>query len=793
MLKNYITIAWRNLRKSKMYSAINITGLAAGMAIAMLIGLWIVDEWQFDKQFPNYKRIALVEQNVYNNGEIGTGMNQPFPLAAVLRKDYSADIKYAAMCTWDQTHVLTLGEKRLNGVGVYCEPALPEMLTLKMQAGSHKLTDPATILLSVSQAKACFGKENPLNKTLLIDNKTAVVVTGVYKDMPRNSTFSNVNFIMPWALYARLEELDKRDNPWRSNSYRAIVQIAEHTTMEKVSGKIKDVKLKNIHKDELSFHPQLFLHPMSRWHLYAEFKNGINVGGFIKYVWLFGISGVFILLLACINFMNLSTARSQKRAKEVGIRKAIGSQRSQLIWQFFSESLLMVMLALLAALLLVALLLPLFNEVANKQMSILWASPVFWAICLGFSLITGLIAGSYPAFYLSAFRPVKVLKGTFRVGRYAAMPRKVLVVLQFTVSVILIIVTIVVFRQIQFAQNRPIGYDRNGLVALPMYTPAIHEQFDVVRNELLQTGAVENMAECWSPVTSVWNTSSGFNWEGKDPGMALDFPSEPVSYDFGKTIGWQFVAGRDFSRSFGTDSTAFVINEAAVKFMGLKDPVGKIVTWDDEPYHIIGVIKDVIAESPYAPVRPAVYHMLRGGPGIRMIVKIDPKVSTQTALAKIEAVFKRYNPTQPFDYQFVDQDYAAKFGDEQRFGKLATIFSILAILISCLGLFGMASFMAEQRTKEIGVRKVLGATLFSLWGLLSTDFVKLVIIALAIACPVAYYAMSGWLQQYAYRTTIPWWIFPAAAVATLFITFLTVSYQAIKAALMNPVKSLRTE
>jgi ABC-type antimicrobial peptide transport system permease subunit len=499
------------------------------------------------------------------------------------------------------------------------------------------------------------------------------------------------------------------------------------------------------------------------------------------------------LLLACINFMNLSTARSQKRAKEVGIRKTIGSHRSQLIWQFFSESLLMVMLALMVALLLVVLLLPLFNEVANKQMFILWASPVFWAICIGFSLITGLIAGSYPAFYLSAFRPVKVLKGTFRVGRYAAIPRKVLVVLQFTVSVILIIVTVIVFRQIQFAQNRPIGYDRNGLVTLPMYTPAIHERFDVVRNELLQTGAVENMAECWSPITSVWNTNSGFNWEGKDPGMALDFPSEDVSYDYGKTVGWQFVAGRDFSRSFVTDSTAFVINEAAVKFTGLKDPVGKIITWDNEPYHIIGVVKDVIAESPYAPVRPAVYHMLRGGAGTRLIVKINPKVSTQQALAKIEAVFKRHNPTHPFDYQFVDQDYANKFGDEQRFGKLASIFSILAILISCLGLFGMASFMAEQRTKEIGVRKVLGATLFSLWGLLSTDFVRLVIIALAIACPVAYYAMTGWLQQYAYRTTIPWWIFPAAAMGTLFITFLTVSYQALKAALMNPIKSLRTE
>ncbi|HEU4552143.1 MAG TPA: ABC transporter permease [Chitinophaga sp.] len=340
MLKNYFKIAWRNVRKNKLYAILNITGLAAGMAIAMLIGLWVADEWQFNKQFDNYRRIGWVYQHIQNNGETGTGLNMPFPVTATLRKDFSSYIKYAVVCTWDQTHVLSQGERRLTATGIYSEPDLPRMLTLKMRAGGSRLTEPNTILLSESQAKACFGNEDPLNKTLMVDNKTAVVVAGVYKDMPANSSFSSVGFILPWALYARQQELDKNDNPWRSNSYRALVQIAEHTTMQQVSALIKDVKLKNIHKDELSFHPQLFLFPMSRWHLYAEFKNGVNVGGFIKYVWLFSISGVFILLLACINFMNLSTARSGKRAREVGIRKVIGSQRSQLMCQFFSESLL---------------------------------------------------------------------------------------------------------------------------------------------------------------------------------------------------------------------------------------------------------------------------------------------------------------------------------------------------------------------------------------------------------------------------------------------------------------------
>jgi putative ABC transport system permease protein len=789
MLKTYLKIAWRNLLKSKMYSAINITGLAAGMAIAMLIGLWIKDELMFDKNFDHYHQIAQVWQNVSGNGEVATWGTTPQPLGAELRKSYGSDFKYVAMTTWNQMHVLSLGDKNISRVGMYGEPGLTKILSLKMLKGSDdRLKDPQSILLSASLAKTVFGNEDPINKTFKVDNKVAVIVTGVYQDIPANSSFGDISYIMPWAQYIKTEGLDKDDNPWRSNSFRTMVLLADNTTMEKVSAKIRDVKMKNVRADELTMHPQLFLHPLSRWHLYSEYKNGFNTGGLIRYVWLFGISGIFVLLLACINFMNLSTARSEKRAKEVGIRKAIGSLRSQLIGQFFSESLMMVFIALIISLLLVQLLLPLFNGVATKNISILWSDPLFWLVCLGFCLMTGLIAGSYPAFYLSSFRPVKVLKGTYRVGKGAAIPRKVLVVLQFTVSVVLIIATVVVFRQIDYAKNRPIGYERNGLVMVPMVNTEIHDHFEVVKSELMKTGLIVNMAESMSPVTSVWSTNSGFNWEGKDPGLALDFPNESVSYDYGKTLGWKFIDGRDFSRSFSTDSAAFVINEAAAKFMHLKDPVGKTITWDDRPYTIIGVIKNVIAESPFSAVRPSLFN-LNTGAGLHIILRINKP----EALAKIEKVFKVYNPTQPFDYQFVDQEFARKFGDEQRFGKLSGIFSILAIFISCLGLFGMASFMAEQRTKEIGVRKVLGATLFGLWRLLSTDFVVLIFISLFIAFPLAYFSMNSWLLQYEYHTTIQWWIFAVAGSGALLITLLTVSYQAIRVALMNPVKSLRTD
>jgi len=572
-------------------------------------------------------------------------------------------------------------------------------------------------------------------------------------------------------------------------------QLNPGADINKVSLAIKDVKLRNItlqgDKVGASFKPVLFLQPMSKWHLYAEFKNGVNTGGKIEFVWMFGIIGLFVLLLACINFMNLSTARSEKRAKEVGIRKTLGSLRKQLITQFFTESLIVAVFAFILSILIVQLTLSWFNQVADKKMAILWDSIIFWLTGLGFSLFTGIIAGSYPAFYLSSFQPVKVLKGTFKAGRLAALPRKILVVLQFTVSVILIIGTVVVFRQVQFTKNRPVGYSREGLVQAEMKTANIHNHFDAVKNDLLNAGVISDIAESGSPLTQIWNNESGFTWRGKNPALQDDFGIVDVSPDFGKTAGWQITAGRDFSRAYLSDSTAVILNESAAKFMNFKNPVGEIVK-NGQSYKVIGVVKDLVMNSPYYPVKPTMFFML-DRPGEVINIRISPNVSSHEAIAKILTVMKQYDPESPFNYNFTDEEYAKKFADEERIGKLAGFFTVLAILISCLGLFGMASFMAEQRTKEIGVRKVLGASVLNLWGLLSMDFVVLVIISIVIAIPIAYYFMQSWIRNYTYRAHLSWWIFAATAAGAIMITLLTVSYQSIKSALMNPVKSLRSE
>ncbi len=793
MIKNYLKIAWRNILRNKVSSMINIGGLAVGMAAAMLIGLWIYDELSFDKNFKNYDRITEVLQNNTMNGEIMTGNSVPWPMGDELRKSFGGDFKYVTMATYNFGHILTYGEKKLTTSGTYFEPSALKMLSFKMLKGNTSgLNDPSSILLSASTAKAYFGDADPMDKVMKIDNNQVVKVTGVYEDLPDNSSFAGVDFVAPWEQFSNANGLKKQADTWRCNCYFTYAQLADNADVNQVSAKIRDIKLTKVNKIELKQKNQVFLNPMKNWHLYSDFKNGVIAGGRIQYVWLFGIIGVFVLLLACINFMNLSTARSEKRAREVGIRKAIGSLRRQLIYQFLSESLLVVAFAFALSLLLVQLALPFFNDVSGKKMSILWGSPLFWLSGILFSLITGLISGSYPALYLSSFQPVKVLKGTFRVGRLAAIPRKVLVVLQFAVSVTLIIGTIVVFRQIEFARNRPVGYSRDGLIALPMVTGDIHKQFAVVKHELEKDGAIVSIAESGSPTTGDYSSNSGFDWRGKDPALAVEFPNIDVSYDYGKTVGWQFTDGRDFSAAFLSDSVAFVLNETAAKFMGLKNPVGETIKWDGQPFHVIGVIKDMVSESPYEPVRPTLYHMLKGG-GDFVIAKMNPKISAHEALDKIQKTFKTYNPAQPFDYQFADDEYAKKFGNEERIGKLASAFACFAVFISCLGLFGMASFMAEQRIKEIGIRKVLGATVFNLWQLLSKDFVLLVIISLLIATPVSYYFMHQWLQGYQYRTEITWWIFAAAATGAMIITLLTVSYQSIKAALANPVKSLRSE
>jgi len=795
MLKNYFKIAFRNLIRQKGYSFINIAGLASGMAVAILIGLWIWDELSYDRYHQNYDRIAQVWQHNVYNGVVQSQISNPYQMAEEIRNNFGSDFKYVLQASWNSTHILSFGEKKFNKDGYFFEPEVTEMLTLKMLKGTRDgLKEPYSILLSESTARAYFGDIDPINQVMRLDNKHDVKVTGVYEDLPYNTFFRNMNYLLPWDLYIISNEwIKKMENPWGSNFTQTFAQLTDKADMSLVSAKIKNVKFNKL-KDEgdRKYKPVVFLLPMSQWHLYREFKNRVNVGGRIEFVWLFGIIGMFVLMLACINFMNLSTARSERRAKEVGIRKSIGSVRAQLVSQFFSESLVVAFLAFLVSLLLVQLMLPMFNQVADKKLTLPVFNPVFWAAGVCFSLLTGIIAGSYPALYLSSFNPVQVLKGTFRVGRFASIPRKVLVVVQFSVSVTLIIGTIVVFNQIQFAKNRPIGYERNGLINMFLTTQDLHKHFEAVRNELKSSGAIVEMAESGSPVTQVWNTNGGFEWEGKDPALAVDFPNNGITHEYGKTIGWQFKEGRDFSHEYSTDSNAFVINEAAEKFLGFKKTVGATLTWEGKPYTIIGISKDMVVESPYEPARASLFHISKDGGNV-IIMKINPEMASREAISKIETVVKKYNPDAPFEYKFVDEDYARKFGDEERIGKLASFFAALAIFISCLGIFGLASFVAEQKAKEIGVRKVMGASVFTLWKMLSRDFVLLVTISFLIASLLSFYMMNNWLMKYEYRTDISWWVFAVAGMGALVITLATVSYQAIKAALANPVNSLRTE
>jgi ABC-type antimicrobial peptide transport system permease subunit len=791
MLRNYFKIALRNLAKNKAFSAINIIGLAVGMAVAMLIGLWIYDELSFNKFHKNYDQLAQLYINQTFNGTTGSSRAVSLPSATEIKNKYPTDFKAVSLASWNYGHLLVNGDKKINKEGMYVEPALPEMLSLHMLKGDYAtaLKEPASILLSESTAKTLFGDVDPLGKMLKMDAKNSVRVTGIFEDLPYNSEFYQSNFYLPWSAYLASENWVKESlQQWGNHSFQAFAQIADKADMDKVSAKIRDVEKSHA---AVSEKPEYFLHPMRNWHLYSDFKDGKNIGGGIQFVWLFSLIGVFVLLLACINFMNLSTARSEKRAREVGIRKAVGSLRQQLITQFLSESMLVVFFALLIALLLVLIALSPFNDIAGKQVSIPYANPIFWLLLISFSLLTGFLAGSYPALYLSSFNPLSVLKGTFRVGRWAAIPRKVLVVVQFTVSITLIIGTIIVFRQIQHAKNRPVGYDRSSL--LQSYTsPGTSGKYDPLRDDLLKTGVVYEMSQSSSPTTGVWSNQIGFEWEGKDPKSLPLFGIVACTHQFGKSIGWQVLEGRDFSKDFSTDTSAFILNEAAVKLTGLKNIVGKIIRYNGKPMQVVGVVKDMVMESPYTPIKPTIF-LVRYDWANVINIKLKPNVPVEDALQKIKTTFKKYDSDTPFDFKFTDDEYDAKFRSEERVGKLARVFAVLAIFISCLGLFGLASFVAEQRIKEIGVRKVLGASVFSLWGLLSKDFVRLVIIAFLIATPIAWYFLDGWLQQYDYRTTISWMIFIASGLGAAIITLLTVSYQAIRAALMNPVKSLRSE
>ncbi|WP_228236568.1 ABC transporter permease [Allomuricauda sp. M10] len=799
MFKNYLKIAWRNLTKHKAYTIINVGGLALGMAVALIIGLWVKDELGHDDYFTNKDQIAQIFQSQTFNGETGTGPAIPRPLEKAFRDGYMDNFKYLVMSSWNNPQYLKYKETSISRDGNFMQRDAPHLLDLNILKGEKDgLREINSIMLNESTAKALFGDEDPIGKTVEVNSQYDMMVTAVYEDIPFNASFVDTKFLMPWDKYVSVNEWIKNaEDQWGNNSFQMFVQIADNTTMDRVTATVKDVK-KTLNQNTEEFNPQLFLFPMEDWHLRSNFENGKQTGGRIKYVWLFAIIGVFVLLLACINFMNLSTARSEKRAKEVGIRKSIGSQRNQLINQFLGESFLVVLFAFVIAVLIVVLSLSGFNELARKEMAFPWGSMEFWGASLLFILFTALLAGSYPALYLSSFKPVDVLKGTFKAGKHSGLPRKILVVLQFTVSVAFIIGTVIVMQQINYAKNRPIGYDKEGLVQIPTMSQDFTGKFELMRDEFIKSGAVMEMSTSSAPTTNIWSNRSGFVWEGKPEGFQEDLAWTEVSPEYAKSLNLKIVEGRDFSREFPSDSNAVLLNETAVKYMGLKNPIGQFIKDDDEedpspPLKIIGVVQDMIAQSPYEPVKQGMYVFDKYGNGSYYNLRLNPNQSASQNIAIVERVFKEHFPKIPFQYDFVDEEYGEKFAAEERIGTLSGIFTGLAILISCLGLFGLTSFVAEQRTKEIGVRKVLGASVFNVWNMLSKDFLKLVIISCFIAVPIAYYIMNGWLQEYPYRVILKWWIFALAMIGALLVTVVTVSFQAIKAARSNPTKSLRTE
>jgi ABC-type antimicrobial peptide transport system permease subunit len=764
------------------------------MLVALYIGLWVWNELSFNAYFNNYDRVVQVMQNETTNGVIDTGPHVPMPLANALKDTYGSYFSHIALSSWTNEHILSYGEKKITRTGNYVQAAFPRIFPLKMIKGTlDGLSDPASVMLSESTARALFGNDEPLDHSLLIDGGLEVKVTGVYEDLPSNTSFNNLQFISSWKLYlSSWKWLSEQQNNWAYNAFQMFAQLSPNSSPKQVSEKIKEIKARNADKDEAAYNPEIFLSPMRDWHLRSEWKDGRQTGARMQMVWLFGSIGIIVLVLACINFINLSTARFSERAKEVGILMSIGSMRTQLIKKFLSESFLTVFFSFLLAIALLVLALSFLNNLVGKNITINWNNPFFWLIATGFMLVTSLMAGFYPAFYLSSFDPVKVLKGTFNVGKSVSVPRKMLVVAQYAVSIILITGTLIIFKQIQFSVNRPVGYERKGLVSVQMKSAGYYEKFDIIRNELLDAGAATDVSASSSPPTFVQGVADGFNWEGKEPGMQAEFAYVFITPEYGKTVGWKIKEGRDMSREFSTDSTTVILNEAAVKFMGVKDPIGMEISWGSQKLHVIGVIDDMVMESPYKPVTQVIY--TQGFNHVNWLnFKLNPAKSTGESLAGIESVIKKILPSAPFDYKFIDSEYAAKFSDEKRIASFVAIFAILAIFISCLGLLGLSKYRTEKRTKEIGVRKVNGARISEVLIMLNKEFLIWVTVAFLIATPIAWYAMTKWLESFAYKTTLNWWIFALVGLLVLGIALLTVSWQSWRAATRNPVEALRYE
>jgi len=788
MLKNYLKIAWRSLIRGKSFSIINITGLAIGMSGAILILLWIQNEINFDRFHANKDRLYEVYGLTFMDGKKATINQTSQPLASALKQDFP-EVEAVSRFAGVNSFLFRAGEERLTGIeGGFIDPSFFQLFSFPFTQGNgnDQANNIYSIVITEKLAKKLFGNEEALNKIIQIDSVDNFIVSGVLKNLPSNTRFS-FEYLLPWSY---LKKLGWNDESWLSNNISSFVLLKPGTEPKAFDEKIKNITRRYSKNDNVWTH---FLFPLNQWHLYSKFENGKPAGGRIDTVRLFGIIAGFILLIACINFMNLATAKSEKRSKEVGIRKVAGASKGLLVRQFILESFVLSFVSGIIALLLVQLVLPWFNTLISTPLSIPYSNIYFWLYSIAFVVFTSLLAGSYPAFYLASFKPSGIFRGTYKKVNAVFTPRKVLVVLQFSFAIILIISTIVVRNQLKYAQNRELGYSRNNLIHVD-FVGDIDKNYSLIKNELINAGIATSVTKTMTTITRKGSNTWGLRWQGRNPDFDGAIGLFSADADLVKTVGLQLIAGRDINiNKFPGDSLAVLLNETAVETMGFKNPIGQIITQPGQNLNwiVVGVVKDYILNSPYEKIPPMV---IQGPKSFfnTMHIKFNPAQSTEDNLAKAGQIFRQYNPAYPFDYQFVDQEYARNFDNEQRTKSLASLFAALAIAISCLGLFGLSAYLAETRVKEIGVRKVLGASEMSIAKLLSIDFIKLVIIAILIASPIAWYAMNYWLEGFTYRVSISGLIFLYAGSIAIAIALATVSFQAIKAAMANPARSLRS-
>ena len=793
---HHLKIGIRSLNKNRGYSFLNILGLTLGMAVALFIGLWVHDELSFNKSFSNYDNIAKIMRASHNDGQdVEVGSVMPPGLGTHLRENFSSQFEKVVIARSRPEEVILSNKgDNFTETGLFLQEDGPELFSVNMLSGTRAgLSDINSIMISHRLAQKLFENEDPLGKTLKYNGSRELAVTGVYEDFPANSVLKNFDFLAPFELY-----IDGWSDVtvWDNYFTEIFVLLPDNTNLASTNELIKDVLQPHVSGPGERL---LFVEPMKEWHLFSEFENGEKVlSQRLKFVWIIGLVGVFVLALACINFINLSTARSEKRALEIGVRKSVGSRKGQLIQQFLMESLIISHISYGITIITSIVLLPAFNDLSGKNILLPFHEPVFWLVSIGVTLFTGIIAGAYPAFYLSSISPMKSLKGVYKAGGAASLPRKILVIFQFTISITLICGTLVIFNQIQYVKSRPVGYGKNNLVTIQKRTGELYEKYDVLQAEFEKSGAVESVGEASYPLTNTLGNNDGFEWEGKSPSFNPAFNTIKIDYDYGNTVGWEIIEGRDFSRDFKGDARkSVIITESAKEVMGFDLAVGKQLKFDNEYYSdpeitIVGVVKDMIKGNPFEKPKPAIM-FLADHQLYWMFLRLNSDMNTAEAITRVENVIKTVAPNTPFDYSFVDEEYDKKFRSEERVGSLITLFSVLAIVISCLGLFGLASFVSEKRTKEIGIRKTLGASISSLWGLLSKDFVSPVFIASVISMPLAYYLLETWLSKFEYAINMSWWYFIVTGAVALLVAIITVSYQALKAALINPVNSLKSE